>query len=147
MNGVDMTKTGRVVAVEGHLAKISVEAVSSECRSCATRSFCHGPDGSRKTLTAVNQASACVGETVTFDVNAGRVVLAAFLIWIVPVLAMILGYALGTYLGKTAAMIMAFGFLAASYLVLKFVNKAASGGTSFYPVITGVVEDGPGHCS
>ncbi len=138
-----MKRCGRVIALDGHLAKVSAES-SSECRGCSAKSYCHGTEDRARTLTAVNRAGAQVGDMVAYDVDAGKVVLSAMLLWILPILALIAGYLVGDYFGGVLVSVLtAFGFMAISYLILKIIDRAAAGGTSFYPVITEILEQPP----
>ncbi|MFC1485700.1 SoxR reducing system RseC family protein [Candidatus Latescibacterota bacterium] len=137
-----MKETGKVIELDGDRAKVTV-TVSGECLNCAARAHCHGAIGGTKTLSAINRAGARVGDTAVFEVSEGRAILSAALIWILPILAMIVGYIVGEYAGGgIVSILVAFGFFGGSFLVLKAIDSALSGRSSFYPVITGVL-NGP----
>ena len=147
INGEEMKRCGQVVALDGRLAKVSVGS-SSECRGCSAKSYCHGTEDKTRIMTAVNRAGAKVGDEVAFAVDPGKVVLSAMLLWIMPIVALIAGYLVGGYFGDVpVAVLTAFGFMAVSYLILRIIDRIAAGGTSFYPVITEIIEKSPDRVS
>jgi sigma-E factor negative regulatory protein RseC len=140
---------GIVTALRGDKALVRVTADSGGgCASCAARSQCHsgGNSGGRE-ITVLNDYGAEIADRVEFEADPGKVILSAALIWMLPILAMFIGYLAGTRLGggfiPIAAALL---FLAGSYLVLRLIDRAVSGGRAFYPRIVAVLDDTSSSC-
>ena len=148
-----MRETGQVVKLDGDRARVTV-TVSGECMNCAAKAHCHESSGGTRTLVAVNRAGARMGDTVVCEMGAGRAILSAALIWILPILFMIAGYIVGEHFGGgIVSIVTAFVFFGGAFVMLKIVDSAIAGGSSFYPFITEVLDspspaeehDGCGH--
>ena len=135
-----MDGKGTVVSVKGNRAcvRVSGEAV---CEGCAGKTQCYSHRQKDREITVVNDYGAVVDDQVVFTSDAGKVVLSAVLIWVVPLLAMIIGYLAGERLGGGIIPIAAaFLFMGLTFVLLKFLDQAVSGGRSFYPRITSVID-------
>jgi len=143
-----MNGRGIVTSIRGGKAMVRVSSnTEGGCASCAARSGCHAGGYSGREITVLNDFGAKVDNLVAFEADPGKVLLSAALIWILPIIAMFIGYLAGTRLGGgfipiAAALI----FLAASYFVLRFVDRAVSGGRSFYPRIVSIIDETSAGC-
>lgn len=138
-----MNGTGRVVSVADGRAQVSVTA-SESCTGCSVRNQCHSATGNSKTITALNHADALPGDTVVFEVDSSRVVFSAVLVWIMPLVFMVAGYLIAERIaGGMIPIIAAFVCFGIAFLLIKLIDRAVSGGTSFYPVITSIIDNPP----
>ena len=96
-------------------------------------------EGQRDSLAA---AFARPGDAIVFEADSKRVVFSAILMWLMPILAMIVGYFAGELIGEgVVPIIAAFVFLGLSLFALKLIDTAVAGGSAFYPIITGVIDN------
>jgi sigma-E factor negative regulatory protein RseC len=87
-----MREIGCVASVEGDAAVVTM-AGSSNCERCGICLMAQ--QGREFLLLARNAAGASPGDTVEVEVEAGKVVAAAFAVYMVPVLATIGGFIVG----------------------------------------------------
>ena len=136
-----MTGKGVVLSLDGNRAKIRV-TIDTECMECPSKSHCHGGGLREREIVVINDYGARVSDTVVFDADTGNMILSAALIWILPLISMIVGYIVADRFAEGAwPIIAAFAFLAASFLVLKLVDTAVTGGRAFYPRVSRVLGD------
>ena len=113
-----MKEVGQVVSVKGDAA-IVVMPVSGACERCG---ICMVASGGREVLLlARNSAGAAQGDTVEVEIGAGKVIAAAFTIYMVPVIMTIVGFALGNAVTGGAEdaslpIVLAVAFLGASFI-------------------------------
>jgi len=87
-----MREIGCVASVEGDAAVVAMPG-SSNCERCGICLMAQ--EGREFLLLARNAAGASPGDTVEVEVEAGRVVAAAFAVYMVPVIATIGGFIVG----------------------------------------------------
>jgi sigma-E factor negative regulatory protein RseC len=122
-----MRQVGYVVVVKGEVAEVAV-GEHLECHRCGA---CLATIGKkRKEVRVANGIGAGVGDKVEVETAPGFIVAAAFLIYIAPIIAGIIGGLAGYHLlpaaglGQTpGAVIMAAVFVAGSVLLLKYIDK------------------------
>ena len=119
-----MKGQGTVLSVDGIKAKVRVTA-SSECIGCPSKSSCQPGSDRTREITAINDCGADVSDHVVFEADTGRVIISAALIWIMPLIAMIIGYIVGEIFAEGFWPIgVAFVFLVASFALLSLLDKS-----------------------
>jgi len=140
-----MKGKGVIVSVEGDRARVRVSS-GSECMGCPSRSHCHGGGSGPREITAINDCGAKVSDTVIFEAEAGKMILSSALIWILPLVSMFVGYYVASrFAGGLWPIGAAFLFLALSYGVLRILDTLLTGGKSFYPRVSEIL-DSPDSC-
>lgn len=124
------TEEGIVTRVDGEVAE--VRTVKSEaCAACSAKGFCH--DGGREmTVSVLNPVKARPGDRVRLEIATGAFVKVMFLLYIIPILALLAGALVGLALsGDKAA---ALGALVGFALAVAFVRVKGRrmGGTAAY---------------
>jgi sigma-E factor negative regulatory protein RseC len=96
-----LTRTGVVKAVHGKTALV-VTQQEAECESCSAKESCStlGGSGSNREVRARNTARAQVGDVVKISIQGSSFLKATFLVYMLPVLALIAGAVLGYFLSK-----------------------------------------------
>ena len=96
-----LTKTGVVKAVQGRMA-IVVTRLEAECESCKAKDACTslGGGGANAEVRARNTVGAEPGDVVTIGIRGSSVLKASFLLYMLPILALIGGIALGHFLSR-----------------------------------------------
>lgn len=90
---VRLKEVGQVVSVSEGAAVVAMRA-SGECEKCG---LCmKSTDGKDVLLLAKNDVGARSGDRVEIEINPGRVIAAAFIVYMVPVVMTIVGYLLGS---------------------------------------------------
>ena len=130
---------GTVISVDGTKAQVMI-TTSSECSGCSSKSYCHSGFGGNRKITVINECGAKISDNIVFETATGKFILSATLIWILPLISMIIGYIVGERFANGFWPIgAAFVFLVLAFAFLKVLDKAISGGRTFYPVIMRVI--------
>ncbi|ABA89066.1 membrane protein RseC [Syntrophotalea carbinolica DSM 2380] len=139
-----MQETGTVVELRGcHVAMVLCRK-STFCAGCAAMGLCHvGDDGRSMLVETHNVLGAVVGDKVRLASRAGQFLLASFLLYVVPLLALIGGAVLGEIIGafytlridpNLLAAIFGLSFLVGSFFIIRIGSRAIPRGT-FMPEI------------
>ena len=113
-----MTEVGRVVSVNEDAAVVAM-GKSGSCDKCG---FCMASsDGKEVLLLARNEAGAGPGDTVEIEISAGKVLIAAFSLYMLPVLMTILGFVVGSAISDGSEESVLPIALAVTFLVVSFV--------------------------
>jgi len=141
-------EVGTVVELRGtHLAVVLCEK-SSLCENCPTSGACHiGDDGRARTVEAHNPIGAAVGDRVRVAVSTRTFLQSGFVLYIVPLLAMVLGAVIGTLTGDRLttgispdllSAIFGVFFLVGCFLVIRIGSRALPA-EAFRPQITAIL--------
>ncbi len=141
--GERITKTGVVKAIQGRIAVVVTEH-EPECESCSVKDACSflGGGGANMEVRARNTAGARVGDTVKISLQGSSFLKATFLIYMVPILALLggalCGYVLARFFSVNenffAGVLGVFGVLG-SFFWLKKKGKELSERQEFTPEI------------
>lgn len=143
-------EVGTVVELRGaHLAVVRCQK-SSLCEHCATGATCQlGSDSRERLVEAHNPLGAAVGDRVRVAVSTRSFLQSGFLVYIVPLIALVLGAVLGKLLGEQLAggpdpelLSALFGifFLVGSLLLIR-VGSRALPVEAFRPRIVAILHD------
>ena len=119
-----MLQTGIVQALQCD-GRATIEiARSTACgENCASCGLC-----SNKTIlvSAVNDVGAAVGDTVEIDMADRKVLGAAFLVYIVPLIVLIAGYcaAYAVFKSELFAVVAGLLLMAFTFLVIRYIDKS-----------------------
>ena len=136
-----MKGSGIVVSLDGRKAKVKVTS-GDVCQGCASSDHCIGEINREREIFVINEYGAHISDHVVFEADTHKVILSAALLWILPLLSMITGYLVtASFTAGFWPIFAAFLFLAGSFFLLKFIDTAVSGGKTFYPRITKILDD------
>lgn len=137
---------GVIIKVVGAAVMIKAERTTS-CEGCSSKSLCHS-SGTSQLIEADNRVGAKVGDHVVFTVGAGSVLKAGLILYLVPVIAFILG----AVLGRTGAKLITTGlnpdlasgvlgvfFLIAAFAGIKLYSARISRNKAYRPQVLRVV--------
>ena len=116
-----MTGNGIVSAVKGDMAMVVISKSSACGHDCSSCGACSNPGYE---ICVVNKAGACVGDKVLIETKTSVVLLASFLLYILPVFILITAavlceeYSLGLF-GVLVFLLL--GFL--WFVIIKLTNK------------------------
>jgi sigma-E factor negative regulatory protein RseC len=135
------TEEGIVTKVDGALAEVRTMK-SAACEACSAKGFCH--DGGREmTVSVLNTVQARPGDRVRLEIATGAFVKVMFLLYIVPVLALLVGALAGLALSGDGA--AAPGALAGFVLAVSFIRargRRMGGMAAYQPRIARILERG-----
>jgi len=141
-------EVGVVVRVEGDLAIVKTKR-SSLCDGCHSGGFCKALGGaSDMEVAARNEVGAKAGDEVRVTVDSKTFLKASFLVYMVPVTALILGALLGAKVGPALSpgassdlFPVAFGilFLVLSFVLMRVWAKGTKRGEQYCPVISEIL--------
>jgi len=134
---------GCVMSLQGDTAVVSMP-MSGSCKSCG---LCMIADNGKEVLVlARNSAGAAQGDSVEIEVSAGRVVAAAFIVYMIPVFMTIIGFVVGNWMAGGAEdanlpIILAIVFLAASFVGVWLYDRRLRKTEEFTAVVTRVLSE------
>ena len=146
-------EVGSVVELRGrHLAMVLCQK-SSLCEHCATSGACHiKDDGRARLVEAHNPLGATVGDRVRVAVSTRSFLQSSFLLYIVPLIALVIGAVIGRLVGERLqggpnpdllSAIFGVFFLIGSFLVIRVGSRAISP-EAFRPQITAILGEDEG---
>ena len=144
-----MRQTGVVTSVDGNRARVLMQKHSS-CSNCGACKM--GDEKMEMEIDAINKAKAQTGDEVEVDMENQNVLKAAFIIYVIPLISLLIGIIVGSSVlaimnierySDFIAGGVGFIFLGISYLVIKLKEKNFKGDTQFTPIITKTVEKEP----
>ena len=117
-----MLQTGIVKEITRDTAIVMIERSSSCGESCASCGLC---PGQKAEVKALNEAGANVSDTVIISMADKKVLGAAFLVYIVPLIALIAGYFIGDAIFHKEALAILTGFFltALFFCVIIFADR------------------------
>lgn len=117
-----MLRTGIVKKRKGSAAEVEIVRSSACGDNCASCGLC---PGRKAVLEAENAADAAEGDTVVIDMADKKVLCAAFLVYIVPVAALIIGYIAGEALfgGEAAGITAGFLLMILTFILIILTDK------------------------
>ena len=136
-----LTKTAVVKAVEGRMALVTTR-LEPQCEKCKARAVCFAHGGVNLEVRARNSAKAEVGDVVTIGISSSSFIKASFLVYMLPILAMVGGIVLGHFLSGLLSVdenlvvgLLAFLGLAGAFVWLKKNGDKLSRKPEFIPEI------------
>lgn len=128
---------GVVIEVSGTMAKVKANR-HGDCKNCGA---CPGDNAT--VLDAQNPIGAVPGQRVIFELEEANMLKAAFIVYILPLIAILVGCTIGTYIsykvGNSEKLYQVGGGVIAFILSLfyvKFFDKFAHSDKEMRPVIT-----------
>jgi sigma-E factor negative regulatory protein RseC len=141
--GGSLTKTAVVKGVQGRMALV-VTRMEPACEGCKARDTCStlGGGGANVEVRARNTVRAEVGDFVTISIRGSSLLKVSFMVYMVPILALIGGIVLGCLLSRVISvdenlLVGLFGLLGFSgaFIWLKKKGDKASNNKEFIPEI------------
>ena len=132
-----MVQTGFIKKLHGRIADVEIQRSTACGDNCASCGLCNGRTAIVK---AANAAGAAEGDTVMIDMADKKVLGAAFLVYIVPLVLLVAGYFIGNALFKTeiGGIITGFLLMLLSFLPIVFIDRRSR--QRYLPRITGIVK-------
>ena len=146
-----MEENGTVVELKGkHVALVMCEK-SSSCKNCPSMESCKVSDDNRSMIVESHNAiGADVGDRVRLAISSKKFLSSSFLVYIVPLVALIIGAAIGEMIGSGLengvnpdlfAAVFGLAFLVGSFLIIKVATKAIPKDTYLPRIIAKVPEE------
>jgi len=146
-----MEENGTVVELKGkHVALVMCEK-SSSCKNCPSMESCKVSDDNRSMIVeSHNTIGADVGDRVRLAISSKKFLSSSFLVYIVPLVALIIGAVIGEMIGSGLengvnpdlfAAVFGLAFLVGSFLIIKVATKAIPKDTYLPRIIAKVPEE------
>lgn len=142
-----ITENGIVTQVDAKRAWVKTVRRSA-CEGCGSKESCEAAKTGY--VEALNLVGAGLGDAVTVGFESGSLIKISMLLYILPVLFMIGGAVLGTYLAPRygmdesgAAALFAFGFFFISFICIRLTGNRISGNARYQAKIIKVRGRGP----
>jgi sigma-E factor negative regulatory protein RseC len=140
-----VTEKGIVAELSDNKAQVRIQK-SSACASCEARHGCHIHNTKEMMVDVNNDLGAKLGDLVEISVPTWSFLRTSFLVYFLPVLALIFGayaggvWAASLHLSPTLASVLGGGLaLALSFAVLRRVDRAAQCRAGFSPRMTRIL--------
>jgi sigma-E factor negative regulatory protein RseC len=140
-----ITEQGIVQEVAATKAFIVVNRTSA-CAGCHGQSACRPSESKDMIIEAINEMNAKVGDRVQISVPTGSLLKATFLVYFLPVVALVLGAVAGSNLGPSvgldttlASVLCGFGAMAAVFLAVKWFDRSVDSKAQYWPRITRIL--------
>jgi sigma-E factor negative regulatory protein RseC len=132
--------SGIVIEVNGGMAKVRTSN-HGDCDNCGA---C--PGSAASVVDAMNPVGAKLGQHVKFEIEETNMLKAAFVVYILPLIAIFVGVLAGTFIGKSVGgnikvfqIIFGIVLFALSLLYVKMFDKSASKNDNIKPVIKSII--------
>jgi sigma-E factor negative regulatory protein RseC len=120
---------------------------SDACESCSSKSTCHSLGGGKEMeVSAINLIGAKVGDRVVLKMDTLAFLKGTFLVYMVPVLLLVGGAALGEWIALTShltsplsSILCGFGGLAFGLVLMKVVANRLAKKDAYRPRISRVI--------
>jgi sigma-E factor negative regulatory protein RseC len=139
-----ITETGRVTQVVDGKAVIEIER-SSACTKCHAGCAHSGEETRMMLVEARDPIGVHIDQSVQVAIQNESVLRASFVVYVVPLCALIIGVLLGEYLGKlfgirnVLEILTGFGCLGLSLIVVRIYNNIFKQNIKNQPVITRII--------
>jgi sigma-E factor negative regulatory protein RseC len=141
---------GTVVELRGKHGAMVLCQKSNMCEHCATSGACHiGDNGRERVVEAHNPLGAAVGDRVRVAVSTRSFLQSSFLLYIVPLIALVVGAVIGRLVGERLqggpdpdllSAIFGVFFLVGSFLVIRVGSRVLSP-EAFRPQIVAILDE------
>jgi len=131
-----MRERGLVTALCGSLARVKFSA-SGACAKCGA---CLIENGRWATIEAQNDAGAIVGNTVEVEIEPAAVLLASFVVFIIPIILLIIGYYFGSFISEPVGVFTGVIFLGLSFLGMGLYDRAIRKSKRFTSRVVNIVK-------
>jgi sigma-E factor negative regulatory protein RseC len=136
-----MKQQGLIIGMDGDNATVKVQRHAA-CRDCGGCELGHSNKSME--IKAKNPFNASMGELVEIEIPSNSVLKASFLVYILPIFFMVIGFFIGGRIGlhfgynvDIAAGALGFGMLALAFLVIRLYDKKLGEGMT--PIITNLI--------
>jgi sigma-E factor negative regulatory protein RseC len=142
--GEVLKRTGVVRAVQGRMAVVMTRT-EPECESCKAKEACFsfGGGGANAEIRARNTADAEVGDIVTISMAGSSLIKVSFLVYMLPILALIAGIVTGHWLSGVIPVnenilvgVLGLCAFSGTFVWLKKKGESLSSRPGFVPEIT-----------
>ena len=118
----EVKETAVVVAVDSTTTKVQLN-VNSACSSCGAAALCHPSAGMRPRIEITNEIDAKVGDIVELETAASSRLIAALLLFGLPLVLILLGAFIGGSMENAGQDSIVAGSIAGLALGLLLVNR------------------------
>lgn len=115
-----MTKNGIVEDINSGIAKVKILRVSACGENCVECGAC---DKKSNTVIAKNTLNAKVNDKVIVNMSDKLVLGAAFLVYIIPLIFLIIGYLIGHIISENTGILLGFTFMVIAFLIIIYIDK------------------------
>lgn len=134
-----MLQNGIVKKLHTNTAEVEIHRSAACGESCAACGLCPGKTA---VVAAANEIRADVGDSVTIDMADKKVLGAAFLVYIVPLIALIAGYFIGyaVFKSELPSVGIAFLLMAVTFGIIILCDKRLK--KRYTPRIVSIIKNG-----
>ena len=145
-----INETGTIIELKAADVALVLCQKNSACAHCSAEGVCHTGDSSQaRSVEAYNPDGGQVGDQVRLSVSTRSFLRSSFLLYIVPLIALVIGAVLGKEIApffensldaNALSAIMGTGFMALSFLVIRFATRLMDK-KEYMPQITAVIRE------
>ncbi|OPJ56781.1 SoxR reducing system RseC family protein [Alkalithermobacter paradoxus] len=141
-----MKQSGVVIEKKGDIAYLNMQRHSA-CGSCGACGM--GSEKSSMKIEAINKIDANIGDFVEVDIETVDFMKAAFIIYTIPLVSLLIGVILSNKLLSTLnysgnieviSFIVGIVFMAGAFFIVKLNEKRLRNSKKYMPVITSIIK-------
>ena len=140
-----ISEQGIVLELAASKAVIVINRTSA-CAGCHGHVGCRPSESKEMTIEAINELNAKVGDRVQISVPTGSLLKAAFLVYFLPVVALVMGTIAGTKLGPSlgfnttlGSLLFGVGGMAAVFFAVKCFDRCVDAKPHYWPRVTRIL--------
>lgn len=139
-----MPERGRVVELKNSSALVEMDYYSEACANCGVCTFVK--DSGKMVMEVSNSLGAKIGDIVTIELEAKNLILAAFIVYILPLIFFFVGYGIfSLFLKKPfspegAGIIGGIVFTIFAYFLIRKIDRSAKISRRFEPRIYAIIQ-------
>lgn len=144
-----MKELGRVVAKKNNKALIRINRKSS-CSKCRRECFLAGDSHEieKMEIEVDDNLGVRKGQIVRLEMGEKPLLIASFIIYLIPLLGLIGGYFIGAKIGaelinnsrELSGILGSVLFFFLTFIILKYIDRRIGNNSSYHPRITAIVE-------
>ena len=108
-------------------------APNAECSGCKACIF--GKNRQKNDVPAVMEVECKKGDTVLVELPQQDIAVASLYLYLMPLVAMLIGFIIGEFINIVVQMILGFGLLFLSFMAIYFIDRVYFKGKKYSPKI------------
>lgn len=138
-----MEEIGLVKKVDNNQVEVEIDP-SNSCGNCSSKSVCHlDANGTKRILIVNSDIKVDIGDLIQVELKARNAIFSAFIIFILPLLFLGVGYIYGSHFGQGWGIVASFIGLGIGLLSVHKIDKWFGKKKSFQPFVSKLLQKCP----
>ena len=136
--GIELQQVGTATDIKGNKAIVMLRRATACGESCGS---CGGCETTIRKVEAGNSVGAQVGQNVLMEMDDSRILIAAFLVYMVPIIMLFVGYVVGfsIFSKQGAGAASAIVFMLISFVIVKLIDRRLKDSSNYQLNISKII--------